>query len=160
MRRHNLWALLFSMAVFVAGGSAIASACECMGIDEEYVPCEGCAHQYYVLQFCGGDGCIYGEQCYISGNGECCQSKYLTWNIDTDDCDPFYTCDGCGLERNHASSHKRRQARVREANEGFLTELVLTPNRCKGTYSMVYPKVPANKSAKPDKDSVQGKGGS
>jgi hypothetical protein len=36
-----------------------------MGIDEEFVPCSGCTHQFYTAQFCGGDGCIYGESCYV-----------------------------------------------------------------------------------------------
>jgi len=157
---YVFWAPLLAVLACIFLATAIASACECMGIDEELVPCAGCPHDFYTLQFCGGDGCIYGEECYISGYGECCQSKYETWNIYTNDCDPLHVCDECGDARIHASSHARGPTRVRSGTEAFVREATLTPNRCTGVYSPAYAaSASSEKSAISDKAGVLRKGG-
>lgn len=139
MSKLRFWALLASVLGCVLLAAEVASACECLGIDEYFVSCNGCIHDYYTLQFCGGDGCIYGEDCYVSGYGKCCQTSYMTYNIDTDDCDPFYVCDECSDARSHAASHARGPTRVGSTPEAFPTEAVLAPNRCTGAYAAVLP---------------------
>lgn len=160
MSNLRFWALPLSVIACVLLAAEIASACECMGIDEELVPCAGCPHDFYTLQFCGGDGCIYGEDCYVTGNGECCESKYQTWNIDTTDCDPQHECDECGDARAHAESHARGPTRLRSTAEAFLTEAALAPNRCTGAYAAVLPAArAAEKRAISHEANVRHKGG-
>lgn len=127
-----------------------AIACDCLGVFDYFEMCAGTnCNQFYDYEYCGGGGCIYGESCYISGYGQCCDTNYKTYNIDTDDCDPQHECDLCGDMTHHDSlqSHGKLNRLEAASMVGQLSirprfavdEPIFIPDRCGHSYGLVYP---------------------
>ena len=138
-----IWSFALFAAFLLTSSSAVA--CECLGIWEfgpYHCTSTGCSN-YYTDESCGGGGCIYGENCYISGYGSCCGHAYETWNVNKYNCSPSYVCDNCGLFMSHATSQRRTQTTPRVRRAAFVTQYrlgfspeapLLVPDHCRHTY--------------------------
>ena len=147
MRKKQVLLLLLALFTILLVMAPPAKACECLGVfDQGPYFCQhyNCRGEYY-SESCGGGGCIYGERCYNSGQGSCCAFlNYQTYNVYTDDCDPMYVCDNCGLFKTHDSSAEASvNARSYEATiatrtrVGFPPEApLLVPDRCRHSYGI------------------------
>jgi hypothetical protein len=180
MRRERFsWFLGALFSVVVAASACQAQTpCGCWQVSEEdEIHCtgpNGCSDSY-PFQYCSA-GCSYG-QCGPEGYALCCGTEWRPKGVygatqcgGNQDCGP-----GCGLILSkHAASHKERLvsdrleiATTQEGaglDPGYLTEdtMLFVPNRCRRTYSILYPRDPDRpqiKSANQPQSNVLAGGG-
>lgn len=152
MFRKSLLSCAVGLGVFLAVTASFAvGSCSCLGIAQSdplpcsstNPPCKGS----YVISYCDY-GCSYGE-CFNTGIGNCCGTRYNTVNIDRSNCNGDHFRCPCGSARkrsssaNAAASHpSAMQAGASKASPyDFRSEehVVLVPDRCRHTYAIVYP---------------------
>jgi hypothetical protein len=159
--RVLMFSLGLAFVLLLASPAALACGCQTVA-DGNQTPCAGCPDDFYYQEYCTV-GCTYGY-CITTGYGLCCRSRFITYNIDTNDCDPNSDCGDCGPARAHASSHLRQHARVatertqdlaglvrtsakRTNNRVVFDDVVLVPDRCGHSYAAIYPRATSSQQS-------------